>query len=120
MVDALVTFGILMLKFSVQDPRDDLHVAMRMSPEPGAQPDNIVIADKQQAVMGILWVIMTAETETMPGVQPRRSSMKALLATPNINRRCRYPLPANVCHVPLPHRPEQVCVVIHAFRIPNQ
>jgi hypothetical protein len=69
-----------------------------MGHEPGAGLDNVVIADKQQAMMGILWVIMIAETETMPGVQPWRSSVEALLATPNINRRCRYLVPQNVCH----------------------
>src|SRR5207248_6745702 len=38
----------------------------------GAAPEEVVVAGQQQAVVGVLGVVVPAEAEAVPGVQPAR------------------------------------------------
>ena len=67
---AVVADGVLVHERSVEHPGDDLHVAVRVGLEPGAGRDHVVVADEQQAMVGVGRVPVAAEREGVLRVEP--------------------------------------------------
>jgi hypothetical protein len=47
-------------------PADDLDVSMRMAVVAGGRQHGVVVIDQQQAVVGVVGVVMLAERERVP------------------------------------------------------
>src|SRR5688500_4392617 len=69
---ARVPLGGLALRLPLQYPGDDLHVAVGMGLEAGAGLDDVVIGDEQEAEVSVPRIVVVAEAEAMPRVEPAR------------------------------------------------
>src|SRR5262249_32146123 len=76
--DPVIPFRILMLEFPIQHPSHDLHVLVWMRAKSGIRLYHIIIVNHQQSMMGIRRIIMMAEAEAVPGVEPSGRGVKAI------------------------------------------
>src|SRR5437867_1237434 len=83
--DPLVPDRIVVLELPAEHPGDDLHVLVRMGPEPRAGIDHVVVTDQQQPVMGIRRIIMIREAEAVIGIKPPGFRMKPLRTPSDVN-----------------------------------
>src|SRR6476620_4356052 len=83
-----VPSGVLVYQRATQHPSHDLHVAVGMGLESSAWRDYVVVVHQQQAVMGVIGLIMAAERERVLGVQPRDLRLRAIVGTPDLDSRC--------------------------------
>src|ERR1700689_4102596 len=72
---------------AVQHPRHDLHVAMRMSVEPGSWRDGVVVADHEYAVVGVGPQRVDAGVERVPSVQPPDLGLMAIRSAADVHAR---------------------------------
>ena len=91
---------------AVEHPGDDLHVAVRMRAEAAAGRDHVVVQYEQQTVVRVVRVVVLAEAEAVPRVEPRDLGMEA--GARRAGRRSRRALRAQV---PLQKPTALVCVV---------
>jgi hypothetical protein len=77
--DAVVALGVLVDEAAVQDPGDDLHVAVRMGVETGAGGDDVVVGDQEQPEVGVGGVVVPAEGEAVMGVEPAGTGVEAVV-----------------------------------------
>src|ERR1700677_1001407 len=70
---------------SVQNPRQDFHVAMRMHPEPLSRRDDILIQHPQGAELHVLRVVILIERKCESGIQPRQLVVAALVTRSDLN-----------------------------------
>ena len=66
----MVALAVAVLERTVEHPRDDLHVLVRVEPEAGAARDDVVVVDQEQPVMRVLRVVVVREAEAVPGIEP--------------------------------------------------
>jgi hypothetical protein len=66
---------------AVQDPRHDLHVAMRMGLEPRPWRDGVVVADHEHAMVGVSAERVDPRVERVAPVQPPDPGLMAIRAT---------------------------------------
>ncbi len=67
---ALVAEIVAMGDGALADIGDDLHLAVRMRVEAGIRRDLVIVPDAQPAEAHALRVVVLAEAEVMPGVEP--------------------------------------------------
>jgi len=60
-----------------------------MGRKSGARFDHVIIVDEQQAVSGVLRIVVRAETEAVMGIQPADTGMKTFVVTSNVDDRLR-------------------------------
>src|SRR5262249_57647980 len=71
--------AVAMLELAVEHPGEDLHVAMRMGPEAAPGIDDVVVDDSQGAEPHVAGVVVVAEREGGPAVQPVEPRPSAFL-----------------------------------------
>ena len=64
--------GVAVLELALHHPGDDLHLPVGMVAEPGRAPDPVVVAHHQQAVVGVVGLVVAPVAEAMPRVEPAR------------------------------------------------
>jgi hypothetical protein len=90
---------------TVQHPRHDLHVVVRMGLEPGSGRDGVVVADDEHAMVGIATQRVDSRIERVASVQPPDPGLMAIRAAANAHARaddrgCTHPgLPAKLLDV---------------------
>ena len=89
--EALVSGGVLVLELAVEDPGDDLHVAVGMRGEARPGPHPVVVADQQQPVVGVLGVVVPGEAEAVLRVEPGDVSEEALVRPADVDRHGQPP-----------------------------
>ena len=78
MNDAVMALAVLMYQLSVEHPRHDLHIAVRMGFEPATGSNNVVVRDQQQPKVGVRCVVMASERKTVVAIEPVNIGRKAL------------------------------------------
>jgi hypothetical protein len=58
-----------------------------MGVEPGEGRDDVVVADEQEAVVGVLGVVVVAEAEAVAGVEPAGAGAELLLLAADVDGR---------------------------------
>jgi hypothetical protein len=89
--DAGMPGGILVHQRALEHPGDDLHVLVRVRLESGSRRDHVVVADQQQAVVGVQRVVVAGEREGVLGVQPRQPGLEPVTGPADIDRRRKRP-----------------------------
>src|SRR4029078_11515233 len=77
-----VPSGVLVYQRATHDPSHDLHVSVGMGLESSAWRDYVVVVHQQQAVMGVIGLIMAAERERVVRVQPKDLRLRAAVCPP--------------------------------------
>jgi hypothetical protein len=77
--NTFVSLGIFVLKFSIEHPRHDFHILMRVCAEASARANNIVIANEKQPMMSVVGIIMGPEAKAVIRLEPRDRCAKTLL-----------------------------------------
>ena len=86
---------VLVFQPAGEHPGDDLHVAVRVGVKTAARSDDVVVVDQQQSVVGVGRVVVVAERERMPGVQPVDGGPEPVVGAPDVDHQgslCRGPL----------------------------
>jgi hypothetical protein len=68
--DPVVALGVAMLDRAFEHPGDDLHVAVRVRAEAAARRDHVVVDHQELPVVGVVPVVVVAEAEAVPRVEP--------------------------------------------------
>jgi hypothetical protein len=62
--------AVVVLEFPLDHPRDDLHLLVSLLDESGSAPEAVVVAGQQEAVVRVVGVVVPAEAEAVPGIEP--------------------------------------------------
>ena len=81
----VIAFGIAVLEPAREHPRDDLHVPVEMRREPAGGRDAIVVAHEQQTVVRVGGVVVAAEAEAVPAVEPIDLRVRPCLGTADVD-----------------------------------
>ena len=81
----VVPGGVLVDQRAVQDPGDDLHVAVWVGLEAGSRSDDVVVGDQQQPEVGVGRVAVVAEREGVVRVEPPGAGVEALARAPDVD-----------------------------------
>ena len=84
-----------MFQLTVQHPRDDFHILMRVRAKAGTGLHRIGVAHQEQPMMSIGRIIMVRKTEAVPRVEPVDLGVKTLLSSTDIDFGGLYPDPAH-------------------------
>ena len=84
--DAAVPLGVLVLDLAPDHPGDDLHILVGVGLEAALRRDDVVVAHEEQAEVGVLRVVVTAEGERMVRVEPADLRAEAVVATADVDR----------------------------------
>src|SRR6185295_15245453 len=71
--------AVLVLERALEDIGDDLHVAVSVGVEPAARPHPVLVDHAQRAEAHMLRVVVVAEGEAVPAVEPAEVGDAALL-----------------------------------------
>jgi hypothetical protein len=94
--DARVAQRVLVLQFSFQHPRDDLHVVVRVRAKARARLHHVLVVHEQQAVVRVARVVVMPEAETVFGVQPVDRRDETVGAAMNVSQRGRHGSPPKI------------------------
>lgn len=70
---------------SLKHPGDDLHVPVGVDLEAGPGQDDVVVVDQQQAVVGVVGVVVLAERERVLGVEPTDAGLEPVLGAADVD-----------------------------------
>src|SRR3546814_17023269 len=73
------------LEGALKHPGDDLHVTVRMGPEANPRRHHVVVADEQEAVGGVVGVVVLAEGEGVLRVQSTDAGLEAVSSPQNVD-----------------------------------
>src|ERR1700691_4539629 len=79
------THVVAVFQRSVQNPRQDFHVAMRMHAKPLSGRDDILMQHPQGAELHVLRVVILIERKCESGIQPRQLVVAALVTRSDLN-----------------------------------
>src|SRR5688572_17684671 len=83
--NAGVALGILVLEFTVEHPRHNLHILMGMRAESHVWFNDVIIAHQEEPMMSILRIVMIAKAEAMIGIEPTDVGVKPLILPSSID-----------------------------------
>src|SRR3546814_20925596 len=78
---ALVALGVLVHEGALKHPGDDLHVTVRMGLEAHPRRHHVVVADEQEAVVGVVGVVVLVEGDGVLRSQQTDSGLEAVIST---------------------------------------
>ena len=76
-----------MFERSVEDVRQDLHVAVAVGAEPGSGLHAVVVQDPEAAERHVVRVVVVPERERVPAVEPFPVGVSTLPGPPDLNHR---------------------------------
>src|ERR1700730_9549056 len=82
---AVIALGVVVIEAAREHPGDDLHVLMRVGTETGAGLDAVVVRHEQQPVVRVGRVVMLAEAEAVPAVEPVEFGVVARVGAANVD-----------------------------------
>ena len=83
--DIFVAERVTVLQPTVEHPGDDLHVAVGVGLEAAAGRDRVVVVHEQQSVTGVVRVVVRAEAEAVPRVEPTEIRMEAIAGAADVD-----------------------------------
>src|SRR5271156_2678836 len=79
------THAVAVFQRSIQNPRQNFHVAMRMHPEPLSRRDDILIQHTQRPELHMFRIVILIERKCESAVQPRELVVAALITGSHLN-----------------------------------